>query len=163
MTSTALAHGSVLKGMAMIVTGMLFGLVGTDVDSGAFRFTFGIVELSDGLSIVAVALGIFGIAEILRNLEAMPDTAAGTAEITSLMPSRAELRASAGPIVRGSLLGSLLGTLPGGGSILAAFSSYTLEKRLSRHPERSARAPSRASPGRSPPTMPARRPRSSRC
>ena len=80
MTSTALAHGSVLKGMAMIVTGMLFGLVGTDVDSGAFRFTFGIVELSDGLSIVAVALGIFGIAEILRNLEAMPDTAAGTAK-----------------------------------------------------------------------------------
>ena len=70
MTSTALAHGSVLKGMAMIVTGMLFGLVGTDVDSGAFRFTFGFVELTDGLSIVAVALGIFGIAEILRNLEA---------------------------------------------------------------------------------------------
>src|SRR5688572_7207235 len=135
-TSTALAHGAVLKSMAMIVTGMLFALVGTDVDSGAFRFTLGFTELTDGLSIVAVALGIFGIAEILRNLEQMPDTAAGTAKITSLMPSRDDLRQAAWPIARGSVLGSILGTLPGGGSILAAFSSYTLEKRLSRHPER---------------------------
>jgi putative tricarboxylic transport membrane protein len=136
VTSTALAHGSVLKGMAMIVTGMLFGLVGTDVDSGAFRFTLGATELTDGLPIVAVALGIFGIAEILRNLEQMPDTAAGTAKINGLMPTRDDLRASAGPIARGAVLGSFLGTLPGGGSILAAFSSYALEKRLSRHPER---------------------------
>ena len=136
VASTALAHGSVLKAMAMIVTGILFGIVGTDVDSGQFRFTLGIVELTDGLSIVAVALGIFGIAEVLRNLEHMPDSAAGTAKITGLMPTRADLRAAAGPIVRGSLLGSLLGTLPGGGSILSAFSSYMLEKRLSPNPER---------------------------
>jgi putative tricarboxylic transport membrane protein len=135
-TSTALAHGSVLKAMAMIVTGMLFGIIGTDVDSGTFRFTFGLVELTDGLSIVAVALGIFGIAEVLRNLEAMPENAAGTARITSLMPDRQDLRAAAGPILRGSLLGSILGALPGGGSILSAFSSYVLEKRLSKHPER---------------------------
>jgi TctA family transporter len=136
ITSTALAHGSVLKAMAMIVTGMLFGMVGTDVDSGAFRFNLGMIELSDGLSTVAVALGIFGVAEILRNLEHLPESAAGTAKLTSLMPSREDLRQAAWPIARGSLLGSFLGTLPGGGSILSAFSSYVLEKRLSKHPER---------------------------
>jgi TctA family transporter len=135
-TSTALAHGSVLKAMAMIVTGMLFGIVGTDVDSGAFRFTLSIVDLTDGLGIVAVALGIFGIAEVLRNLENMPENASGAATITSLMPDREDLRASIGPILRGSALGSILGALPGGGSILSAFSAYVLEKRLSRHPER---------------------------
>ncbi len=135
VTSTALAHGSVLKAMAMIITGMLFGLVGTDVDSGAFRFTLGMIELTDGLNTVAVALGIFGVAEVLRNLENMPTTATGTAKLTSLMPSWQDLKESIGPITRGSLLGSFLGTLPGGGSILSAFSSYTLEKRISKHPE----------------------------
>jgi putative tricarboxylic transport membrane protein len=135
-TSTALAHGPVLKAIAMIITGMLFGIVGTDVDSGAFRFTMGFVQLTDGLNIVAVALGIFGIAEVLRNLESMPESTMVTAKITSLMPSRADLRACVGPILRGSFLGSILGTLPGGGSILSAFSSYVLEKRLSAHPER---------------------------
>jgi Tripartite tricarboxylate transporter TctA family len=136
ITSTALAHGSVVKAMAMIITGMLFGIVGTDVDSGAFRFNVGMIQLSDGLSVVAVALGIFGISEVLKNLEKTADAHIGMAKITSLMPSRADLRQAAGAIVRGSLLGSLLGTLPGGGSILSAFSSYVLEKRLSRTPER---------------------------
>jgi TctA family transporter len=136
VTASALAHGSILKAIAMIITGILFGIVGTDVDSGTFRFTLGVVELTDGLSIVAVALGIFGIAEILRNLEHVPERVAGTAKITSLMPDREDLRASVGPIIRGTLLGSFLGTLPGGGSIISAFSSYTLEKRISKHPER---------------------------
>ena len=135
-TSTALAHGSVLKALAMIVTGMLCGIIGTDVDSGMFRFTLGIVDLTDGLGIVAVALGIFGIAEVLRNLENLPENAAGTAVITSLMPDREDLRASIGPILRGSILGSVLGALPGGGSILSAFSSYVLEKRLAKDPSR---------------------------
>jgi len=135
-TSTALAHGSVLKAIAMIITGMLFGIVGTDVDSGTFRFTLGVIELSDGLGIVAVALGIFGIAEVLRNLENMPENTSGTATITGLLPDREDLRACAGPILRGSILGSILGALPGGGSILSAFSAYVLEKRLSKHPER---------------------------
>ncbi len=135
VTSTALAHGSVLKAMAMIVTGMLFGLVGTDVDSGAYRFTLGMIDLTDGLNTVAVALGIFGVAEVLRNLENMPETATGTAKMSSLMPRWADLKEAFGPIARGSILGSLLGTLPGGGSILSAFSSYTLEKRISKHPE----------------------------
>lgn len=136
VTSTALAHGSVMKAMAMIIAGVLFGVVGTDVDSGAFRFTLGMIELTDGLSTVAVALGIFGIVEVLKNLENLPETFTGTAKITNLMPTRQDLREAAGPIIRGSLLGSFLGTLPGGGSILSAFSSYTLEKRISKTPER---------------------------
>ncbi|MBL8699676.1 MAG: tripartite tricarboxylate transporter permease [Alphaproteobacteria bacterium] len=136
MTSTALAHGSAIKAVAMIVTGMLFSFVGTDVDSGVFRFNLGFIELSDGLSTVAVALGIFGIAEVLRNLEAMPQGPAGTAAIERLMPDWDDLKQSFGAMLRGSLLGSFLGTLPGGGSIIAAFSSYALEKRLSRTPER---------------------------
>ncbi len=135
-TSTALANGSVLKAIAMIITGMLFSIVGTDVDSGTFRFTMGYVELTDGLSIVAVALGIFGIAEVLRNLENMPAGIMATAKITSLMPTREDLRACVGPILRGSVLGSILGTLPGGGSILSSFTSYVLEKRLAKDPDR---------------------------
>ncbi|CAH1651670.1 tripartite tricarboxylate transporter permease [Chelatococcus asaccharovorans] len=136
VTSTALAHGSVVKAMAMIVTGMLFGMVGTDVDSGAYRFTFGVIDLTDGLSIVAVALGIFGLAETIRNVESMPVSGSGTAPITSLMPRWSDIRESMGAIVRGTCLGTVLGTLPGGGSILSAFFSYTVEKRLSKHPER---------------------------
>src|SRR5690606_24424821 len=136
VTSTALAHGSVLKAIAMIVAGILFGLVGTDVDSGVYRFTLGMVQLTDGLSVVAVALGIFGIVEVLKNLEEGATPPTGTARITTLMPTRADLRASAGPILRGSALGSILGTLPGGGSILSAFSSYMLEKKLAKDPSR---------------------------
>lgn len=132
VTSTALAHGSVIKAIAMIIAGSLFGIVGTDVDTGAFRFTLGMIELSDGLSTVAVALGIFGIVEVMKNLEDVPDSAAGTAKITSLMPTRDDLRQSAAPIVRGTLIGSFLGVLPGGGSILSAFSSYMVEKRLAK-------------------------------
>lgn len=134
--ATALAHGSFVKALGMIVTGMLFGLVGTDVDSGAFRFTFGFINLTDGLNIVGVAIGIFGVAEILRNLENMPERTDGAAKITSLMPTWEDIRTCIGPIVRGSIIGSFLGTLPGGGSIISAFSSYTIEKRISKHPER---------------------------
>lgn len=136
VTSTALAHGSVLKAIAMIVAGMLFGMVGTDVDSGAFRFTLGVIELTDGLSVVGVALGIFGIVEVLKNVESKGENIVAAAKISSLMPSRADLRASAGPIARGSVIGSILGTLPGGGSILSAFTSYMVEKRISKTPER---------------------------
>jgi putative tricarboxylic transport membrane protein len=136
VTSTAVARGSVVRAIATIIAGMLFGMVGTDVDSGTFRFTLGLPDLTDGLSIVAVALGIFGITEVMRNLEHMPDNASSAAKVTGLMPTWSDLRQAAGPIARGSLLGSFLGTLPGGGSILSAFTSYTLEKKISKHPER---------------------------
>ena len=135
VASTALAHGSVLKALAMIVAGMLFSTIGTDVETGAYRFTGGLVELRDGLSIVGVALGIFGIVEVLRNLETLDDSPPETMPINSLWPSREDMRAAMWPILRGTFLGSFLGILPGGGSILSSFTSYAVEKRISKHPE----------------------------
>ena len=120
-TATALAHGSVIKAIAMIVTGMLFGTIGTDIYSGQYRFIFGDVRLTDGLPVVALALGVFGIAEIIRNLGDSGQVAGAAIKVKSIFPTKEELMASLAPIVRGTLLGSLLGTLPGGGSILSAF------------------------------------------
>ncbi len=133
--SVALAHGSVLKALGMVVLGLLLGLVGTDIYTGAPRFTMGITQFSDGLNFVAVAVGVFGIAEILRNLEDEHDREVMTRTINRLFPTREELRAMIGPILRGTGIGSVLGILPGGGAILASFASYTVEKKLSRNPE----------------------------
>lgn len=135
IASIALARGSVSKALCMIVTGMLFGQIGTDLGTGAYRFTFDVIQLGDGLTIVAVALGVFGVVEVLRNLDTLHENVPVLAKITSLWPTRRDIVESSGPIFRGTLLGSVLGILPGGGSILSAFSSYALEKRLSRHPE----------------------------
>ncbi|MGE0499557.1 MAG: tripartite tricarboxylate transporter permease [Rhizobiaceae bacterium] len=135
ISSIALAHGSVVKAIAMVVLGLLFGLVGSDIFEGTPRFTLGIREYSDGLNFVAVAVGVFGIAEILRNLESEKTRQVITTAITSLWPSRDDFRRMIGPVLRGTALGSALGVLPGGGAILASFASYTLEKRVSKHPE----------------------------
>ncbi len=135
-TATALAHGSVVKAIAMIVVGMLFGTVGTDIYSGQYRFVFGDPRLTDGLPVVAVALGVFGIAEIMRNVGGQSQSHGAAIKVKSVFPTRQELMSSLAPIVRGTVLGSLLGTLPGGGSILSAFSSYALEKKISKTPER---------------------------
>jgi TctA family transporter len=133
--AVALAHGSVLKALAMVTLGLLLGLVGTDIYTGAPRFTLGLPELADGLSFVGLAVGLFGISEILRNLEGSEGdrTVLGTS-LGGLWPSRADLRAMVAPMIRGTALGSALGVLPGGGAILAAFGSYTIEKRLSANP-----------------------------
>jgi TctA family transporter len=136
IASTALAHGSVIKALAMIVLGILLGLIGTDLNSGQLRFTFGIIELADGLDIVAIAVGVFGISEILRNLENEKDREVGVTAVTGLLPTREELRASAAPIARGTLVGTFLGVLPGGGALLASFASYALEKKIARDPSR---------------------------
>lgn len=133
--SVALAHGSVLKALAMVVLGLLLGMVGTDVYTGAPRFTMGMTQFADGLNFVAVAVGVFGIAEILRNLEDEHDRQVMTKHITRLFPSGDEFRQMIGPVLRGTGVGSVLGILPGGGAILAAFASYTAEKKLSKHPE----------------------------
>jgi TctA family transporter len=133
--AVALAHGSVVKALSMVVLGLLFGLVGADIFAGMDRFTFGIRELTDGLNFAAVAVGIFGIAEILRNLENERERDALVTKITGLMPTKDDLKRIVAPILRGTTLGSLLGVLPGGGSILAAFAAYTVEKRISRTPE----------------------------
>ena len=133
--ATVLAHGSVLKAIIMILTGLLIGIVGTDVNSGTLRFTFGVPELSDGISIVALFMGMFGVAEIVANLELRGKREVFTKSVKGLMPSRDEMRRSVWPIVRGAGLGSALGVLPGGGSILGAFSSYMIEKKVSKRPQ----------------------------
>ncbi|MCC6982967.1 MAG: tripartite tricarboxylate transporter permease [Bauldia sp.] len=131
----ALAHGSVLKAVGMVLVGLLFGLVGADLFSGMQRFTFGQIELADKINFVSVAIGIFGIAEILRNLENEKAREAMVTKITNLFPSKDDLKRIVAPAIRGTALGSVLGVLPGGGAILAAFASYTVEKRISKTPE----------------------------
>jgi putative tricarboxylic transport membrane protein len=135
VSSIALASGSIVKALAMVVLGLLLGLVGTDIYSGTPRFNLGIREYSDGLNFVALAVGVFGIAEILRNLENEQERSVMVKNVTNLFPSREDWRRMAAPILRGTGLGSILGVLPGGGAILASFASYTLEKRVSRTPE----------------------------
>ncbi len=130
-----LSQGSLLKGLAMAAFGLLMGQVGTDVFTSATRFTFGIDELRSGIDFIAVSVGIFGIAEILRNLETDDGISRAVHKIKRLWPSREDFSRSAGPITRGTVLGSLLGVLPGGGAFLSSFASYAVEKRLSRHPE----------------------------
>ncbi|NTA40201.1 tripartite tricarboxylate transporter permease [Agrobacterium salinitolerans] len=129
-----LSQGSLLKGLAMAVFGLLMGQVGTDVFTSATRFTFGFDELRSGIDFIAVSVGVFGVAEILRNLEADDGISRAVHKITQLLPNGEDFRRSAGPIVRGTVLGSLLGVLPGGGAFLSSFASYAVEKRLSKHP-----------------------------
>jgi putative tricarboxylic transport membrane protein len=135
VSAVALAHGSVIKALAMVVLGLLLGLVGTDVISGSPRFNFGISEYADGLNFVAVAVGVFGVAEILRNLENEHERSVLIKKVTGLFPTREDFRRMVAPILRGTAIGSALGILPGGGAILAAFASYTVEKRVSDHPK----------------------------
>jgi putative tricarboxylic transport membrane protein len=118
----------------MVVLGLLLGLVGTDIYSGTPRFNLGITEYADGLNFVALAVGIFGIAEILRNLEGDQDRTVLGTKLNGLFPSREDLKAMVAPMLRGTAIGSALGVLPGGGAILAAFASYTVEKKLSKTP-----------------------------
>jgi TctA family transporter len=133
--ATVLAHGSVLKAIIMILVGLLIGIVGTDVNSGTLRFTFDVPELSDGVNIIALFMGMFGVAEVVANLELHGTREVFTKSVGKLMPSRDEMRRSISPILRGAGIGSALGILPGGGSILGAFSSYMIEKKMSRRPE----------------------------
>ncbi|KRW97620.1 tripartite tricarboxylate transporter permease [Paracoccus sp. MKU1] len=134
--SIVLASGEVIKTIAMVSLGLIFGLVGTDINTGEMRFTLGRPELADGLNFVAVAVGLFGIAEILRNLEHSVIRTAVVRHVSGLWPRREDLRAMLKPAVRGTFLGSALGVLPGGGAILASFASYALEKKLSPNSER---------------------------
>lgn len=136
VAAIVLAHGSLLKAIAMVILGIAMGLIGTDVNTGTQRFTFGISALADGISFVAVAMGMFGFSEILFNLEQRDKRKIIVPQIQQLMPSRSDLKASWKPVLRGTTLGSILGILPGGGAIISAFSSYTLEKRLSSDPSR---------------------------
>ncbi len=134
VAAVILASGSVTKAIAMVFLGLLFGLVGTDVNTGAQRFTFDIPELSDGIDFAPIAMGLFGIAEIVVNLERHLTRSGGTIKVTSLWPTADEVRRAIPAALRGTFLGAALGVLPGGGPTLGAFSAYTLEKKISKNP-----------------------------
>jgi TctA family transporter len=135
VAAVVLAHGSLVKAISMVILGLLLGLVGTDVNSGVARYSFGIPELSDGIGFVTVAMGMFGIAEIIANLERREQRDIFVAKITSLLPTLADIKRCVPSILRGTALGSALGILPGGGALLASFAAYTLEKKASRDGE----------------------------
>jgi putative tricarboxylic transport membrane protein len=134
--AVVLARGSILKAIGMILLGILLSTVGTDLDTGVERMTFGYVPLADGLDFAVLAMGLFGFAEVLRNLEAVEHRDLVHAPIGRILPTAAEFRRSIGPILRGSGLGAILGILPGNGAVLGPFASYAVEKRLSATPER---------------------------
>ncbi|MDH4172357.1 MAG: tripartite tricarboxylate transporter permease [Betaproteobacteria bacterium] len=135
VAATVLAHGSLVKAIAMVVLGLLLGLAGTDVNSGVLRFTFGVPELADGIGFVIVAMGMFGVTEIVANLEQRSKREVFVGKVTHLFPTKEDLKRSWAPILRGTALGSFLGILPGGGALLSSFASYTVEKKVSKHPE----------------------------
>jgi putative tricarboxylic transport membrane protein len=135
IASTTLASGSTLKALAMIVLGLLLGTVGQDIYSGTPRFTFGQRELYSGLNFVSLAVGLFGVAEILRNLESETKRTVMVKKVENLWLSKADVRRITTPVLRGTGLGSALGVLPGAGHVLASFVSYSVEKRASKHPE----------------------------
>jgi putative tricarboxylic transport membrane protein len=132
--AVVLAQGSLLKAIAMVVLGLLLGLVGPDVNSGVSRLTFGLLGLTDGIEFVALAMGIFGIAEVAYNLERKEERHIVSAKLGRVLPSWQDLRHCAGTILRGTGLGSVLGLLPGGGALLAAFAAYSLEKSIAKPP-----------------------------
>src|SRR5690348_13127329 len=137
--AVVLARGSVLKAIAMIMMGLLISAVGSDIETGASRMAFDVTELSDGIGFVLVAMGVFGFAEIMRNLEQESSQSIVHAKLTGLMPTWPDLKASFGAICRGTGLGSILGILPGGGAVIAAFAAYTFEKKVSKDPSRFGR------------------------
>src|SRR5258708_3970076 len=138
--AVVLAKGSVLKAVAMVMSGLLLSMVGSDLETGAGRMTFDVAELADGIGFTNIAMGVFGFAEIIRNLELPAESRdIVSAKVTGLMPTRKDLMDSAGAIVRGTILGSILGILPGGGAVIASFAAYTFEKKIARDPSRFGR------------------------
>ena len=133
--AVVLASGSLLKAIAMIVLGLLLGMVGTDVNSGVARFSMDIPELTDGIGFIVIAMGVFGYGEIISNLSKHEsEREVFTANVTGLMPTREDFRNMIPAVLRGTALGSLLGILPGGGAVMAAFAAYTLEKKTTLRP-----------------------------
>jgi putative tricarboxylic transport membrane protein len=137
--AVVLARGSVPKALAMILLGLLLSTIGTDLETGAERLTFGLSALTSGIDFAVLAMGVIGFAEVLKNLEAPETRNLEKAPIGRLLPGREDLKRSAGPIVRGTLLGTALGILPGNGAVLGPFASYALEKKLAKDPSRFGR------------------------
>jgi putative tricarboxylic transport membrane protein len=134
--AVALARGSVLKALAMVALGLLLCTIGSDLESGEQRLTFGLLELADGIEFATLAMGVIGFAEIMRNLENPETRDVVTGKVTGLWPTKQDFRTSAMPIARGTLIGSILGILPGNGAVLGPFASYTIEKKIAKDPSR---------------------------
>src|SRR3989449_1468826 len=140
VAAVVLAHGSVLKAIAMIILGLLFGLAGTDGQTASQRFTFDITELSDGIDFAVLAIGVFGVGEVIANLTRGEESrSVMSAKITRLWPTREDFRLAWPASLRGTALGSILGVLPGGGATLSSFAAYVLEKKVARDPSRFGR------------------------
>src|SRR6202051_3540890 len=139
--ATGLAKGSILKGIAMILFGLLLSMVGSDIETGASRMAFNIPELADGLGFATVAMGVFGFAENIRNLDAGAEMDRDLVQqkISGFTPTKKDLKDSFPAIVRGTILGSIHGILPGGGAVIASFAAYTLEKKIAKDPSRFGR------------------------
>jgi len=164
--AVVLASGSLVKAICMILLGLLIGMVGTDVNSGVARFSFGIPELTDGIDFAAVAMGVFGFSEIINNVEQKEEREVFLDKIGHLYPTWPDLKEAAPAIIRGTAIGSALGILPGGGAVMSSFASYTVEKKLAKDPSSFGKGNIRGVAGwrvRNRPTTPARRPPSSRC
>ena len=133
--AVVLASGSLIKAVCMILLGLLLGLVGTDVNSGVARYSFDIPELTDGINFIVIAMGIFGYGEIIANLSRPEEEReVFTAKVQGLWPTKEDFKRMAPAVLRGTLLGSALGILPGGGALLASFAAYTIEKKTKLKP-----------------------------
>ena len=137
--AVVLARGSVLKSIGMTLMGLLLSTVGTDLETGVERMTFGYLPIADGIDFAVLAMGLFGFAEVLRNLEVVEVREVVRGAIGRLLPSGDDLKRSAAPVARGTLVGAALGILPGNGAVLGPFASYAIEKKLARQPERFGR------------------------
>ncbi len=136
VAAAVLAGDNITKALAMVVMGLLLGIVGTDVNSGMARYSFGVPELTDGIGFIVIAVGVFAVAEIVLNLGDPEEGIVFTNKVTGLMPTKKDLRDSFWPIVRGTGIGAFLGVLPGTGPAIASFSSYMVEKKMAKDPSR---------------------------
>jgi putative tricarboxylic transport membrane protein len=139
VAAAVLAEGDMIRSLAMVGMGLLLGIVGSDVNTGVARFSFGVTELTDGIGFVVVAVGVFAVGEIINNLGDTKEREVFTSAIKSLMPTKEDIKASIGPILRGTGIGAFFGVLPGTGPAVASLSSYMLEKRIAADPSRFGR------------------------
>src|SRR5574341_580250 len=136
VAAAVLAQGDIIKSLAMVVVGLLLGIVGADVNSGLKRFTFGFYELADGIGVVTIALGVFAVGEILSNLSDPEERQVFTSKVANIFPTKDDLKQSFGSIIRGTGVGAFFGVLPGTTPAIASFSSYMIEKKLAKDPAR---------------------------
>jgi TctA family transporter len=139
VASAVMTQGDAVKGLAMVVLGLLIGVVGVDVNSGMARYSFGVPELIDGVGFTVVAVGLFAVAEIVVNLESREPREVYTGKVTGLMPTARDLKDAAWPTVRGTAVGACFGVLPGTGPALSSFATYMLEKKIAKYPSRFGR------------------------